>query len=43
MDYLFLHGLAIHAARRALREGPPLYVPEDWSEDERGDERRADV
>ena len=29
-DLLFLHGLAVLAARRALREGDPLYVPSEW-------------
>ena len=39
-DYLFLHGIAIHAARRALREGPPLYLPAEWCEDEASDTRQ---
>ena len=29
-DHLFLHGLAVLAARRALREGDRLYVPREW-------------
>ena len=32
-DLIFLHGLAISAARRALREGEPLYVPREWADD----------
>ncbi len=38
-DYLFLHGFAIHTARRALREGPPLYPPAEWCDDEASDTR----
>ena len=29
-DHLFLHGLAVLAARRALRAGDALYVPREW-------------
>jgi hypothetical protein len=36
-DLLFLHGLAVLAARRALREGDALYVPPEW---ERADDAR---
>ena len=31
-DFFFLHGLALVAARHALREPEPLYVPRDWDE-----------
>jgi hypothetical protein len=32
-DHLFLHGLAILAARQALRAGDSLYVPREWEGD----------
>lgn len=31
-DLFFLHGLAVVAARHALREGEKLYVPPEWEE-----------
>ena len=31
-DYLFLHGLALQAARHALRDDDRLYVPREWED-----------
>lgn len=38
-DHLFLHGLAVIAARRALREGDRLYVPREWERAHPADDR----
>lgn len=38
LDLLFLHSLALSAARRSLRDvEPPLYVPREWEYGEPGD------
>lgn len=38
-DHLFLHGLAVIAARRALREGDRLYVPREWEQADPAEDR----
>jgi hypothetical protein len=35
---MFLHGLALSAARRALREDEKLYVPPEWEDSSDADE-----
>lgn len=45
-DMIFLHGLALSAARQALREDEPppeeqLYVPRDWVDAYGGDAAEA--
>jgi len=43
-DYLFLHGLALQAARRALREDDRLFVPLEWQDaDDSGDASEEDA